>query len=65
MSREEAEEYVLEAVALAISQDSSSGGCIRLVTINEAGAHRRFIPGSQIPLYQDDNIRPIAGGIVV
>ena len=35
MEREEAEHFVSEAIALAMSTDSSSGGCIRLVTCNK------------------------------
>ncbi len=30
-----------EAVALAMSSDCSSGGCVRLVTVDRDGAHHR------------------------
>ena len=43
MSREEAEAYIAEALALAMSRDGSSGGVIRLVTVNKEGAHRRWV----------------------
>ncbi len=41
----------VRAVSLAIGRDGSSGGCIRTVTISEAGVKRDFMPGSQIQLY--------------
>ena len=43
MGREDAEKLVSQALALAMAKDGSSGGVIRLVTINEAGATRRMI----------------------
>lgn len=43
MSRQEAESLVTHALALAMAKDGSSGGVIRLVTINEAGTTRRMI----------------------
>jgi len=41
----------VRAVSLAIGRDGSSGGCIRTVTISEAGVKRDFLPGSRIQLY--------------
>ncbi len=43
LSRQEAENLVAHALALAMAKDGSSGGVIRLVTINEAGTTRRVI----------------------
>ena len=37
------------AVALAMSRDNSSGGCIRLAVITESGVERIFVPGNQLP----------------
>lgn len=47
-TREQAEAFVEEAIALAMSSDSSSGGCIRLVTVDKDGAHHKYINGSQV-----------------
>lgn len=43
MSRKEAEELVAHALALAMSRDGSSGGLIRLVTIDTDGVTRRML----------------------
>jgi hypothetical protein len=48
---------VSEALALAMASDCSSGGCIRLVTVNAEGAHHHYLRGDQVP-YQD--LAPIA-----
>jgi len=52
MSREECEEFIKNAVALAISRDGSSGGCIRLATITEAGVERKLLTGEQVPQFK-------------
>lgn len=54
MSREECEEFVKNAVALAMSRDGSSGGVIRLCTINEQGMSKQFIPGNELPTFWED-----------
>jgi hypothetical protein len=41
MTREEAEAFVVEALALAMARDASSGGVIRTVTLNKDGATHR------------------------
>jgi 20S proteasome subunit beta 1 len=41
MTREEAESFVVEALALAMARDASSGGVIRTVTLDERGATER------------------------
>lgn len=43
MGREEAEQLVKEAVALAMSRDGSSGGVIRIVTVHAGGADRSLV----------------------
>merc|ERR1712146_606090 len=37
MSENDCKKFVLRAISLAIARDSSSGGCIRIVTINKEG----------------------------
>lgn len=45
----ECEEFVKNAVALAISRDGSSGGVIRTATINSEGITKKYTPGDEIP----------------
>ncbi len=47
-TREEAEAFVAEAVALAMARAASSGGCTRLVTVDKDGAHHTYIDGGQV-----------------
>jgi 20S proteasome subunit beta 1 len=42
MTREEAEAFVTEALALAMARDASSGGVIRTVTLDKDGAKLRW-----------------------
>lgn len=60
-SREEAERFVEEAVALAMSSDASSGGCIRLVTINKEGAHHKYTNGANVALFDQELGVPMGG----
>ena len=64
MSREQCEEVVLTALALAMSRDGSSGGLARLVTVTKEGAARRLVRGDDIPLFWDEiePLRDTAGG---
>ena len=48
------------AVALAISRDGSSGGVIRIATIDESGIERKVFTGSDIPTFFDSEA-PAAG----
>ncbi|KAI9202699.1 nucleophile aminohydrolase [Polychytrium aggregatum] len=50
-TREEAIEFTKSAIALAMSRDGSSGGCIRLAVITEGGVERIFVPGNQLPTF--------------
>lgn len=43
MKRQEAEQLVKEAIALAMSRDGSSGGVIRCVTVHAGGADRSLV----------------------
>lgn len=49
MSRSEALEFVRTALRHAMARDSSSGGCVRTVVIDAAGAERDFVPGPKLP----------------
>ena len=49
MTREECEAFVVRAIALAMSTDSSSGGCVRLNTVDAEGIHRRFVQANELP----------------
>eukprot|EP00201_Polytomella_parva_P008049 CAMPEP_0175053364 /NCGR_PEP_ID=MMETSP0052_2-20121109/8881_1 /TAXON_ID=51329 ORGANISM="Polytomella parva, Strain SAG 63-3" /NCGR_SAMPLE_ID=MMETSP0052_2 /ASSEMBLY_ACC=CAM_ASM_000194 /LENGTH=210 /DNA_ID=CAMNT_0016317885 /DNA_START=184 /DNA_END=816 /DNA_ORIENTATION=+ len=51
-TRAEAEQFVLEALGLAMSTDASSGGCVRMYTLTESGSEYRYVAGDQVPLYQ-------------
>lgn len=48
-TREEAEAFVTEALALAMASDCSSGGCIRRVTLDASGEHHTYLKGDQVP----------------
>jgi len=51
MTREECIDFTKNAIALAISRDGSSGGCIRLAVIDKQGVERIFVPGNEIPTF--------------
>eukprot|EP00188_Purpureofilum_apyrenoidigerum_P005314 Plantae.Rhodophyta-Purpureofilum_apyrenoidigerum.ctg6810.p1 GENE.Plantae.Rhodophyta-Purpureofilum_apyrenoidigerum.ctg6810~~Plantae.Rhodophyta-Purpureofilum_apyrenoidigerum.ctg6810.p1 ORF type:complete len:215 (+),score=37.70 Plantae.Rhodophyta-Purpureofilum_apyrenoidigerum.ctg6810:260-904(+) len=51
MSQEDAENFVVRALALAMSRDGSSGGVIRTLTINKDGVARKFRSGKEIPAF--------------
>ncbi|EFJ51606.1 hypothetical protein VOLCADRAFT_57026 [Volvox carteri f. nagariensis] len=54
MTREEAENWVKEALALAMTRDASSGGTIRIITLDGTGAHHTYVRGDQVPQFVDD-----------
>ena len=49
LSLEEAKKFAVNAVSLAMSRDSSSGGIIRIVTINSEGISRDFVDHGILP----------------
>lgn len=49
MSKEEAKQLVQKALSHCIARDGSSGGCIRMVTIDKDGVETSFIPGNKVP----------------
>ena len=54
MSRQECEAFVAKAVSLAMARDGSSGGVIRMVTIDAKGVTRTLVPGNQVPAGYDE-----------
>lgn len=53
MSREQCEEFVANALSLAMSRDGSSGGLIRMATITKDGVDRKMIPGDRLPRFYE------------
>lgn len=51
MTADECEKFVINALALAMSRDGSSGGIIRLAIITEGGVEKKTIAGDQLPLF--------------
>eukprot|EP00877_Chromochloris_zofingiensis_P010327 jgi/Chrzof1/5548/Cz16g07050.t1 len=60
MTEEECKQFVVKAVTYAMARDSSSGGCIRTVTIDQNGPRRDFISGSHVPPTYGELQAPIA-----
>jgi 20S proteasome subunit beta 1 len=54
MTLEECKDFVKTALSLAMGRDGSSGGVIRMVSINKEGVTREFTPGNKLP-YMDSN----------
>lgn len=54
MTRAEAEQLVVDALSLAMARDASSGGVIRMVTLDKSGVHPRYIGGSEVPTWHED-----------
>lgn len=44
-------EFVKNTLALAMSRDGSSGGCIRMCVITQDKVERHFIPGNELPRF--------------
>jgi 20S proteasome subunit beta 1 len=59
MTEADCRAFVVKALGHAIRYDSSSGGCVRIVTVDEAGARREFIPNTQIPIGYGELAVPI------
>ncbi|RHZ52100.1 hypothetical protein Glove_465g65 [Diversispora epigaea] len=53
MEKEEALNFLKNALALAMSRDGSSGGSIRMAVITEEGVERLYIHNKDIPEYND------------
>lgn len=53
MNQEECEEFVRNALSLAMARDGSSGGVIRTVTITKDGIVRKMLPGDKLPKFYE------------
>ncbi|KAL7883065.1 hypothetical protein SRHO_G00007230 [Serrasalmus rhombeus] len=53
MTKKECQEFVVNALTLAMGRDGSSGGVAYLVTIDQEGAVERCIPGNELPTFFD------------
>mmetsp|Transcript_34573 Transcript_34573/g.87435 ORF Transcript_34573/g.87435 Transcript_34573/m.87435 type:complete len:247 (-) Transcript_34573:485-1225(-) len=63
MSEAEAKQFVVAALAHAMSRDASSGGCVRTVVIAQDGVRRDFLPGHLVPAtYGEVGARAHVGG---
>lgn len=49
MTKEEAQTFVKSCLSHAMARDGSSGGVIRMVTIDASGVERSFTPGNKLP----------------
>ena len=58
MSKEEAQAWVTNAISLGIARDASSGGVIRLVTIDGKGCERKMLQPIEHVLC-DDELPPV------
>lgn len=55
MQREECETFVAKALSHAMARDGSSGGIIRLVTIDKSGVTKKYIEGNNLPYMAEKN----------
>jgi len=56
MTKQQCQEFVTSTLALAMARDGSSGGVIRLATIDESGVERKWIPGDKVPRSSFENL---------
>lgn len=49
MTAEECRQFVSKALSHAMARDGSSGGVIRMATIDASGVSRTMIPGDKLP----------------
>uniref|UniRef100_A0A670HSA8 Proteasome subunit beta n=2 Tax=Podarcis muralis TaxID=64176 RepID=A0A670HSA8_PODMU len=54
MSREECRQFTMNAIALAMCRDGSSGGVIYLATITKEGVKEEVAVGDEIPKFYDE-----------
>ncbi|TYH15800.1 hypothetical protein ES288_A05G070100v1 [Gossypium darwinii] len=54
MTKDEAEQFVVKAVSLAIARDGASGGVVRTVIINSEGVTRNFYPSDKLQLWHEE-----------
>ena len=65
MTRAETEALVTRAVSLAMARDGSSGGIIRMVTIDSKGVTRKMVTGNAIPQAHDELRAPGGDAVAV
>ncbi len=53
MTKEEAEDFVVKALTLAMVRDGSSGGVVRMAVIDKQGVQRKMIPWTDLPKFYD------------
>lgn len=58
MTREETEKLVLHGITHAMARDGSSGGIVRLVTVNKDGVAKKVYHGNELPLILGDMAEP-------
>mmetsp|Transcript_31327 Transcript_31327/g.43451 ORF Transcript_31327/g.43451 Transcript_31327/m.43451 type:complete len:231 (+) Transcript_31327:149-841(+) len=64
MTREEAESFCITAISLAMARDGSSGGMVRLVTVNEQGAFRKLTTCQELDTFHEDmDVRGLQNGL--
>ncbi len=49
MTKAQCEEFVVKALSHAMARDGSSGGVIRIATVDKSGVERKFVPGDKLP----------------
>jgi len=54
MTKQECENFVVSALTLAMARDGSSGGVVRLATIDKSGVERKMIPGNRLPKFEPE-----------
>ncbi|KPP56725.1 proteasome subunit beta type-9-like [Scleropages formosus] len=54
MSREESQQFVINALTLAMGRDGSSGGVAYMVTVDKTGAEEKCILGNELPTFFDE-----------
>ncbi|KAF6096424.1 proteasome 20S subunit beta 6 [Phyllostomus discolor] len=58
MAKEECLQFTANALSLAMERDGSSGGVIRLASIEESGVERQVLLGDQIPKFTIATLPP-------
>ncbi|OCF35461.1 20S proteasome subunit beta 1 [Kwoniella heveanensis BCC8398] len=59
-NEEETVQFVKNTLALAMSRDGSSGGCIRMCVITKDKVERHFVPGNELPRFWEG--KEVVGG---
>ncbi|XP_078391196.1 proteasome subunit beta type-9-like [Cetorhinus maximus] len=54
MSKDKCQQFVTNAITLAIGRDGSSGGVVYLTTIAEKGTEHKVILGNELPQFHDE-----------